>query len=126
MVSTTRALLSLVSSGRRSNPIGRKEEMKADLPTFPEWHTKAACFGTEAPFFFPPDSPVSEDAAVKDARQAFCDHCPVRKDCLDSALLNGDVGIWAGLTTFQRNQLRRIRNRVKCPVCLNKKLIPTG
>lgn len=101
---------------------------KAEVPAFPEWHLRAACYGTEALLFFPPDlgfpdSGVSEDRAVIEAKKYFCDHCPVRRDCLDSALLNGDVGIWAGMTTYQRNQLRRKRNRAKCPICENRKLI---
>lgn len=99
---------------------------KANLPNFPEWHLRAACFGTEADYFFSPDSSVTdqyEEQAVIEARYFFCDHCPVRNDCLESALLNGDVGIWAGMTTYQRNQLRRKRNRAKCPICENRKLI---
>jgi transcription factor WhiB len=96
---------------------------KADTPSFPEWHTRGACFGSEAACFFPPETPVSEDRAVIDAKRYFCDHCPVLVTCLEYALLNGTVGIWAGTTTYQRDQLRRKRNRVKCPICLNTKLI---
>lgn len=98
---------------------------KADLPDFPEWHLRAACYGTEALLFFPPDKggDLWEQENVRDARMFFCDHCPVMVQCLDSALRNGDVGIWAGTTTYQRNQLRRKRNRAKCPICLNHKLI---
>lgn len=98
-------------------------DRKADTPMFPEWHLKAACFGTEAECFFPPETEVSEDRAVFYAKLYFCDHCPVLVKCLESALLNGDIGIWAGMTTFQRNQLRRKRNRAKCPICENRKLI---
>lgn len=104
----------------------QKQELpdrKADTPMFPEWHLKAACFGTKAECFFPPETEVSEERAVPYAKRDFCDHCPVWGKCLDSALLNGDVGIWAGMTTFQRNQLRRKRNRAKCPICENRKLI---
>lgn len=96
---------------------------KADVPNFPEWHLRAACFGTKAMHFFPPDSEVSEERAVIYAKRDYCDHCPVLVQCLESALFNGDVGIWAGMTTYQRNQLRRKRNRAKCPICDNRKLI---
>lgn len=37
-----------------------------------------------------------------------CDSCPLRKPCLDYALLYEMVGVWGGTTTAQR---RRIRSR---------------
>ena len=94
-----------------------------ELPTKPKWHAEAACEGTKDPVFFPPDSPSSEMIAAKEAAKKFCDYCHVYRECLESALRNGDVGVWAGTSTSQRDQLRRKRHRRKCPVCVNRMLI---
>lgn len=101
-------------------------DRQLELPGFPDWHNRAACRESEALFFFSPDSSITdqfEKRAVVHAKLNFCDYCPVLVQCLESALMNGDVGIWAGTTTYERNQLRRTRNRAKCPVCKNRKLI---
>lgn len=80
-----------------------------------DWHAQGACSGTYAEGFFPT---VESDVALEAVRQKFCDHCPVRGKCLNSALINGDMGFWGGTSTDQRNSLKRRRTRAKCPVCL--------
>lgn len=93
-----------------------------ELPDNPRWHNQALCKGTKDPVFFPL-SPASEEVAAKEAARKYCNFCPVGVECLRSALIKGDVGIWAGTHTDLRSQLRRIRSRVKCPNCRNKQLI---
>lgn len=67
--------------------------------------------GEEEPFYPTP------------AAQAFCNVCTVRVECLRYALDNGEVGTWGGTTTYQRDQLNRELNRVRCPSCGSSELI---
>lgn len=42
--------------------------------------------------------------------RALCGGCPIIEECLDSALTRGETyGIWGGLTTPEREQLRVAR-----------------
>lgn len=70
------------------------------------WMDEAACAKIGAPdLWFPHPGQVStESRAVVDV----CRGCPVRLDCLQFALDNGEQhGIWGGLTVTERDQLRR-------------------
>lgn len=93
------------------------------LPEAPRWQDRAACRGSDPKMWFPPDSPTAEIIAALVADEMYCRMCPVKVECLRSALVFGDVGIWAGTTTDLRMKLRRKRNRIKCPGCGNQKLI---
>ena len=79
----------------------------------PDWYRDAACAHTDSDQF----SPVVESlAALAKVREEFCDHCPVRDRCLQSAIINDDRGFWGGTTTSERQAMRRIRSRAKCPI----------
>ena len=73
-----------------------------------EWQTGALC--SNSGFDFIPD--VETDAGVNEAQQ-WCRTCPVRTTCLAWAMLHSTEGYWGGTTTYQRNQLRRVRTRAK-------------
>ena len=83
-----------------------------------EWQTGAPC--VDSGFDFIPD--VETDDGVNEAQQ-WCRTCPVRTTCLAWAMLHGAEGYWGGTTTYQRNQLRRVRTRAKCPLCLSSDLV---
>lgn len=85
------------------------------------WQKHAPC--TNAGFDFIPDAET--EAGVQEARQ-WCHGCPVRTECLAWAMLYGAEGYWGGTTTYQRAQLRRVRTRSKCPLCLSAQLVYTG
>lgn len=82
------------------------------------WQQDAPC--VTAGFDFVPDRETDEGAAEA---QAWCRACPVRPTCLAWAMLHGAEGYWGGTTTYQRNQLRRVRTRAKCPLCLGTALV---
>lgn len=87
-----------------------------------DWHGDALCGGV-ANFdylFFPADE---TEAKLIKARSMYCDFCPVRAKCLNSALINGDSGFWGGTSTFMRLAMKRTRHRAKCPVCSGDSLI---
>jgi hypothetical protein len=83
-----------------------------------EWQTGAPC--ATADFDFVPDAETEEGVNVA---QQWCRTCPVRTTCLAWARLHGAEGYWGGTTTYQRNQLRRVRTRAKCPLCLGTALV---
>jgi WhiB family redox-sensing transcriptional regulator len=66
------------------------------------WQDRGACAnqGTQAWFV------RYEGSRSADATKRICAGCPVRRDCLASALLFGEeYGIWGGLDSQQRKRL---------------------
>lgn len=84
-----------------------------------EWMDNAACAGRPVEDFVP----AMESASGLRSAKAFCDACPVRQSCLMWATLYRTEGYWGGTSTYQRNQLRRVRTRAKCPLCLSINLV---
>ena len=79
-----------------------------DSPT-PGWESRAACRDMDPALFFPdhPHRPRPADEVV-----LACGRCPVRGDCLLSALKvspEADDGIWGGTSPADRRRLRRRR-----------------
>lgn len=72
--------------------------------------TRAACAAYPAAWWFPDEASDSPDL---EQVRAICWTCPVRRECLDFALVEdhhgvvGTHGIYAGLTESQRSSLRR-------------------
>jgi WhiB family transcriptional regulator, redox-sensing transcriptional regulator len=68
---------------------------------FTEWHKRAACKG-ETDLFFSYDEEMVEQA------RAICENCPVRRECLETALADSNLyGVWGGFTKAERRRLRR-------------------
>lgn len=68
------------------------------------WQSLAACSKTDVEAFFPGSGGDSSKA------KRICDRCDVIEECLKFALDNKErYGIWGGLTTSERNKLRRRR-----------------
>src|ERR1051325_6120041 len=69
------------------------------------WQQAAACRGVgveeSRTIFFP-----SRGDSIDEAR-AICRRCPVTEECLDFALANNCIGVWAGTSDRQRRMLRR-------------------
>lgn len=73
-------------------------------PEVRDWQRYAVCAQVGSDFWFPHKN-QKINPAVLDA----CQRCPVRKDCLVSALLNHDYhGIWAGLVPSEVHALREL------------------
>jgi WhiB family transcriptional regulator, redox-sensing transcriptional regulator len=73
------------------------------------WRAAAACRGDRGIAFYPPTR--TERKQERLARERFaksiCAVCPVRAECLDQAIANGErYGIWGGLTFDERRELR--------------------
>jgi hypothetical protein len=84
------------------------------------WMTAAACHGVPLRIFVP-DS--QESAKGLETARAWCNPCPVRTECLAWAMLHRAEGYWGGTSTYQRNQLMRVRTRAKCPLCASVNLV---
>ena len=72
-----------------------------DLFRRPEWHARAACRGMGSEVFFP------ERGDQVSVAMAICEGCPVRQECLDFSLENGERnGIWGGIPERRRRKMR--------------------
>lgn len=70
-----------------------------------DWMKNAPCIGHGDLFF-----EESRSTVVSKARE-ICAGCSVQARCLEHAIANSEVGVWAGLTTNQRRKLVRARSR---------------
>jgi WhiB family redox-sensing transcriptional regulator len=69
---------------------------------FPAWMSRAACAGGESETFFPE---CSEPAV---AARTICAACDVRAECLEFSLRERiEHGVWGGLSSKERKELRR-------------------
>jgi WhiB family redox-sensing transcriptional regulator len=69
--------------------------------TNPTWMENAACKGNQEPFFDEIHMTI-----VREARK-ICAGCSVKMQCLDHAIKNKEVGVWAGTTTNERARIIR-------------------
>lgn len=75
-----------------------------------EWLDRAACANEDVSLFY------DHDRETFDGRQSrvliaksICESCPVRKECLETAIANEEpYGIWGGFTPHERFALKRI------------------
>ncbi|WP_344163711.1 WhiB family transcriptional regulator [Kribbella yunnanensis] len=75
------------------------------------WILAAACRNEDPELFFPIGTTGPSLLQVEAAKRV-CARCPVRPDCLESALGSGqDAGIWGGLTELERRELKHSRIR---------------
>lgn len=76
-----------------------------DLIKRPAWHKEAKCRGKGTRDYF---LKRGETAKLWTIRKSLCESCPVRWDCLESAIYHGDTyGIWGGLGEPERDQVRQ-------------------
>lgn len=70
------------------------------------WRERAACAGHPLRWWFPDESYPRQLAGASKVRRArmICARCEVSRECLRSALERGEVGIWAGTTTAERER----------------------
>ncbi|HEU5223131.1 MAG TPA: WhiB family transcriptional regulator [Candidatus Lumbricidophila sp.] len=74
--------------------------VRSNRPKGTEWRESALCLGANAELFFP------EKGETTGRAKRICENCPVRAECLTTALLKQErFGIWGG---FVRKQLRLI------------------
>lgn len=74
--------------------------------------------GMDPELFFP----GTGDSVGMALAKAVCDQCPVRRECLDYAILAGEQhGVWGGMSERARRRIRRRRElrdqvlrRVEC------------
>ncbi len=78
----------------------------AVLVNRPAWHQDAACRGAAISSYVL--SPAKGQWAEYD--RSRCQDCPVRQECLETALANPDLaGLWGGTTPTERKAMRRER-----------------
>lgn len=69
------------------------------------WQNRAQCLGVDTDLFFP-----ERGQSMAEAR-AVCAGCPVRVQCLEYALANGEkCGVWGGKSERERRRIRKERS----------------
>ncbi|AEN08330.1 MULTISPECIES: WhiB family transcriptional regulator [unclassified Streptomyces] len=75
------------------------------------WRMHAACRDEDPDLFFPIGTTGPALVQAEEAK-AVCRTCPVREQCLEWALENGqDSGVWGGLGETERRALKRRSRR---------------
>lgn len=70
-------------------------------PERPDWMADAECRGLDPTVFFTELGESTREV------KALCSRCPVRADCLDYALTNGErFGVWGGTSERERKRMR--------------------
>ena len=73
----------------------------------PDWTLEAACRGLDPNIFYP------ERGASLEPAKKICASCPVRIECAQYAIDNGDkYGIWGGLSEKRRRRVRMSGERL--------------
>lgn len=76
------------------------------------WRDNAACLGKDTTYWFP-ESPTNGRCPSTRYAIQICRACPVRDQCLTTALLTPEPwGIWGGLTERQRAAQRPRRSQI--------------
>ncbi len=76
------------------------------------WRASAACQGSTAAAFYPPNTTETRDERLRREASAreLCGRCAVRQACLEYALyVQEPYGIWGGLNEMERRRLLRRR-----------------
>ncbi|MFB7224259.1 WhiB family transcriptional regulator [Streptomyces sp. NPDC002596] len=75
------------------------------------WRMQAACRDEDPDLFFPIGSTGPALVQTEEAKEV-CRGCPVREQCLEWAMENGqDSGVWGGLGEAERRALKRRTRR---------------
>lgn len=83
------------------------------------WLRDAACKGVGFDFV-----PLTETTSGLAQAQEWCNICPVREECLMTAMRNPAwSGYWGGTTTKERSKLKASKHRAKCPLCLSVNVV---
>lgn len=94
---------------------GQNEFMRPlNRRAFTAWAERAACKGADPSLFFPEQGHPS-NGAIK----MYCNYCPVRQECLDYSIRNGEwYGVWGGVGEKKRRlmiELYKLKHYVLVP-----------
>jgi WhiB family redox-sensing transcriptional regulator len=74
------------------------------------WRDRALCLNEDPELFFP--SSEHRSSRQLEEAKAVCAACPVRRDCLQSAVKIGVAhGVWGGLSELELRSLNRRLSR---------------
>jgi WhiB family redox-sensing transcriptional regulator len=97
----------MVTVHQLRHPANGDAAVDADAPD-ERWRARASCRGLDPVLFFPED----DEGPGAERAQEVCATCPVREQCLQSALANKEgYGIWGGTTPRERRRLARRSRR---------------
>lgn len=75
-------------------------------PSPDAWRARAACADLDPELFF-----AGDERALAIATHT-CNGCPVRRECLETAIAHGEMhGVWGGTSETERRRMIRARRR---------------
>lgn len=74
------------------------------FPVLPSWFKDGACVGKDPNLF----EPSATNATSSAPWRSICRDCPIRSACQEYAVKHESYGNWGGLTSKERDQLRKI------------------
>jgi WhiB family redox-sensing transcriptional regulator len=74
------------------------------MRAYKEWRLESVCLTGDALTAFRSNSRKAK---------AYCQTCPVKRDCLNYALLYGEDGIWGGTTETDRAQILSVAPQIQ-------------
>lgn len=92
----------------------------------PNWdrNPKRGCAGQDPKIWFPVEvdkngnETDNEPVYASPNTKRICDQCEVKADCLEFALATDQpAGIWGGMTTYERQLIKKPKQRKSCPDC---------
>lgn len=87
-----------------------------------EWKGQGACRDRNDDTFYP-----DQGATLPLITRQLCGACPVKVTCLEYALTRNErFGIWGGVSSKRRRELRRGRPRATCPACESNRVVTRG
>lgn len=91
-------------SGPPRSRVARNRVAAGIFADNPDWMDSGDCASTDPELFFP-----EKGGTVRQPKRV-CAGCPVKDECLEYALDNGEThGIWGGYTAMERRPMRRER-----------------
>lgn len=83
-----------------------EERLGAPMPP-----SGGSCSSMDTEWWFPKKAANKQDLENQREAVGICRKCPIRKECLEYALLWEAFGIWGGLTEKQREAVRRVTGK---------------
>lgn len=89
----------------------RQHNYRPDPAAADAWMARATCLGMDPDLFFPVGSIGAAAAADHAAAKRVCATCPVRRPCLEYAMVHSlNEGVWGETSPDDRREIRRQRN----------------
>jgi len=97
----------------------KKHIKRGDLDYYwierPKFDDSQNCANLDTEFFYPIVESDEQQVTIRMLKKV-CSDCPFKQECQEYALAHERHGFWAGMTTFERERVRKIKGWGLVPV----------